>query len=1161
MNIFSKIYYSLLIGFSCFFFAVGALIIFLQTDFGKTKFEQIIQKQFASKGVHINFKEIKGFLPFQWTFNDLEVQYEDKTISASSISFRISFLKLFKNTLSLRSIKGSHISLNGFTSDEKASIKPVYLPFSIQLKSFQLNQVLLPNMIQPINLSGKLRIERNGKYLSSKVSVTRDFYQDSFVHLDIKAEKQRLVQIRLNGEAQQGEFFNFFYQDPIQGSFQFRAYAKGSWDSFEHLLFQNIQTPLKDISGNIYLQTENLSIQNTQLDPILTPLWEYRGDFTLSKENVLTLNPILITSDFATIQASLVMTHFHELQQANLTFKTGSLPIPLTKDMQGKAQIEKEDTKYVYTLNTTLNQLDIQSFSVQNIKGQLQGFYEKKNLSGDVILTSMFENSPLDASFSFEGFFDEQFNIKDLQVETKTFLANGALQVESDHEIEGTVHIKGQDTSFLKALFPHVDIDASFDGKMVLTKNQQATIDLELEDLHFFSSSASQAHVLITIENVFESFDIGVSAHLLNMRYFDYQFNTLTITSSFEGQNWPFEISATGCPLQFTSRGFWSYQQQEFNLNLQELFGFFYDIPYVLNNPTDLLIGAQETSLSDLQITMQNGSLKGSIELSKERSKIACNLQNFPLDLLSLNPLDLSVQGSINGVISLTQEQDTLNGSISLASSEVSLLALGEETPFVFRGSFHTSILNNLWNTESELFIEDQKIFDLDGSFFAQIHPILFRLSMDTTKKSKGSLFYDGAIEHIFDFLNFGANYIQGDLFCDLQWDGILENPKIEGTITWKDGVYENYTTGIYLENIEALIEGNDSSFILTSFDATDLDDGSLKAKGSMKLLYKESFPFSFHLKLDQIISVALPSVTGSASGDLLIQGSLQSAQAKGHLLVNDAEFIIPDKLPSSIPSIDVVYEQVPKQSEYTRFKKKYPLSLDILLDAPKNISVYGRGLMSEWEGQIRLEGLYNQLIAKGRLDLVKGDFNFSGHGFDLTNGELVFSGEANASPFLNLSARTNVQGFTITAKWTGPINEPNLEFSSLPPLPLSSILSYLLFGSDLSEITALQAVTLVSTAATLSGSPDILELTRRRLGLDRLTVVSSPTSEGEEDFSVQIGKYIADGVLVTFSQGMEQGTTNVIVNVDLKYGFMFQAETIQQQEQGRFSLLWNRNF
>ncbi|PIS00297.1 MAG: hypothetical protein COT84_08240, partial [Chlamydiae bacterium CG10_big_fil_rev_8_21_14_0_10_35_9] len=132
----------------------------------------------------------------------------------------------------------------------------------------------------------------------------------------------------------------------------------------------------------------------------------------------------------------------------------------------------------------------------------------------------------------------------------------------------------------------------------------------------------------------------------------------------------------------------------------------------------------------------------------------------------------------------------------------------------------------------------------------------------------------------------------------------------------------------------------------------------------------------------------------------------------------------------------------------------------------------------------------------------------------------------------------------------------------SLPPLPMSSILSYLLFGSDISEITALQAVSLAATAASLSGGgPDILEITRRRLGFDRLAIVSAPTSEGAEDFAVQVGKYVAKGVLVTFSQGIEQGSSNVSVEVDLSHGFLFEAQTIQQQEQGRFSLKWNRNF
>jgi translocation and assembly module TamB len=120
--------------------------------------------------------------------------------------------------------------------------------------------------------------------------------------------------------------------------------------------------------------------------------------------------------------------------------------------------------------------------------------------------------------------------------------------------------------------------------------------------------------------------------------------------------------------------------------------------------------------------------------------------------------------------------------------------------------------------------------------------------------------------------------------------------------------------------------------------------------------------------------------------------------------------------------------------------------------------------------------------------------------------------------------------------------------------MPTSSILAQILFNKDISELSAAQALQLADTIVTLSGGagPNVLETIRKSLGIDRLNIVSS----GESDqVSVQIGKYLTRGVMVTLSQ-----SSQIIVEVELKGGFVLQAET-QEDEQGKFSFKWNKNY
>ncbi len=72
----------------------------------------------------------------------------------------------------------------------------------------------------------------------------------------------------------------------------------------------------------------------------------------------------------------------------------------------------------------------------------------------------------------------------------------------------------------------------------------------------------------------------------------------------------------------------------------------------------------------------------------------------------------------------------------------------------------------------------------------------------------------------------------------------------------------------------------------------------------------------------------------------------------------------------------------------------------------------------------------------------------------------------------------------------------------------------------------------------------------------------TAPTGRpGEETIALQVGKYIADGVIITLSQSADNSSPNIAVEVDLSHGFVFEAENDQVQEQGRFSLMWNRNY
>jgi translocation and assembly module TamB len=431
--------------------------------------------------------------------------------------------------------------------------------------------------------------------------------------------------------------------------------------------------------------------------------------------------------------------------------------------------------------------------------------------------------------------------------------------------------------------------------------------------------------------------------------------------------------------------------------------------------------------------------------------------------------------------------------------------------------------------------------------------------------RSFGFVKANGQLEDLFDFLDLGMHRVSGKINCDLQ----ISHAQAKGTCTLQNGAYENYITGTELINISAALEGSGDNLILKHLTASDLNLSEvLTAKGMIHLSLQDLFPFHFDVKFDHLNVVQIDLVTASAEGHVSIDGNLASTLAAGAVQITRGDIAIPRHISRSYPDLQVIYKHRPITPVIaTSSKPPYPLGLDLTVKAPKAIFINGRGLNSEWSGEFAVGGTYAEPAVTGSLELIEGEFSFAGRRFKLNQGSLTMQGNQYKLPLIDLTATTTEQAISITARLKGPINRPQLTFQSLPPLPLSSILSYLLFGKSLSDVTGLQALQLAGTVASVAGEgPDILEMTRKSLGVDRLQIVMTPTKsgegyEGKETISLQVGKVITPGVIVTIKQSAEDSNPDIGVEVDLTHGFVLEVESQQQPEQGKFSLKWNVNY
>src|SRR3546814_5338375 len=113
----------------------------------------------------------------------------------------------------------------------------------------------------------------------------------------------------------------------------------------------------------------------------------------------------------------------------------------------------------------------------------------------------------------------------------------------------------------------------------------------------------------------------------------------------------------------------------------------------------------------------------------------------------------------------------------------------------------------------------------------------------------------------------------------------------------------------------------------------------------------------------------------------------------------------------------------------------------------------------------------------------------------------------------------------TVTARLSGPLSQPKLDLSSVPPVPRDEIVSRVLFNKSAAQLSAAEAAQLAMALRDLTGQgggADVLGFARRTLGVDVLRV------ETAEDNSpaLEVGKYLTDEVYVGVKKGADPQST-----------------------------------
>ncbi len=381
---------------------------------------------------------------------------------------------------------------------------------------------------------------------------------------------------------------------------------------------------------------------------------------------------------------------------------------------------------------------------------------------------------------------------------------------------------------------------------------------------------------------------------------------------------------------------------------------------------------------------------------------------------------------------------------------------------------------------------------------------------------------------------------VAGTAVFDLALRGAPALSNLSGTISTQDARFVAPRFGIVVENIDATARLADARLTLNA-GADVQGGGTLSADGTLGLT--NGLRSDLGITLDQVHLRNPELYDTRVDGSLSIVGPLRGgARIGGELALGRTELRIGGGglgAGGDIP--DIIHVNEPAAVHATRERagvlRRNPsdggqqgpaFPLDILIRAENQIFVRGRGLDAELGGQLRLGGTSRDVQPAGRFELIRGRLDILGERLVLDEGSIRLEGDF--VPVIRLVARTETGGITVLVVVEGSVREPDINFLSEPELPEDEVLARLLFGRDISQISAFQAAQLASAVATLTGRGNgLISNLRENFGLDDLDVTTDETGGA----ALRAGKYLSDNLYTDVTVNSE-GETEINLNFDL---------------------------
>ncbi|MDR6788042.1 translocation and assembly module TamB [Sphingomonas sp. BE138] len=531
--------------------------------------------------------------------------------------------------------------------------------------------------------------------------------------------------------------------------------------------------------------------------------------------------------------------------------------------------------------------------------------------------------------------------------------------------------------------------------------------------------------------------------------------------------------------------------------------------PIRLETPAVLRRDGDRWTLAPTKLTFAGGAAEVSGALGADETSLRASLTRLPLAVLDIGYSGLGLGGTATGTLAL----DARDGAAPTGRTNLTIRGLTRSGLLSSSAPIDIGLTGVLGPDKLGV----RMVMASGGRTVGRAQALLRPLGTgDAVERlTRAGLFaqlrYSGPADTLWRLTRIELFDLSGPVAISADVTGTVASPQIRGLVRAANARIQSATTGTVVTNIQTAGRFDGSRLRIERFSGDAGRGGRVAGTGTFDFGAANGVALDLRIDADHAVLIDRADIGATVTGPIAFRSDGVGGVISGDVRLDSSRYRLGQAtVASAVPQVDVREINVPGGAVVDD-DPTAPWRLDVHARARNGLMVTGLGLSSEWTTDVQIAGTPTNPAITGRADLVRGDYEFAGREFELSRGIIRFAGEVPANPALDIEAAANTTGLNATIRVTGVAQKPEISFASTPALPQDELLSRLLFGTSITNLSAPEALQLAAAVAALQNGGNGLNpinAVRRAAGLDRLRILPADPQTGQGT-SIAAGKYV----------------------------------------------------